>query len=138
MQFLVNLRQRVSFMVTLSTFAPCLLTATSAIWDMKHERLFVPTEHLCIQGIPIHVAGRLDQDRFAVELIALASELNAEAINLLAGKGMNLIVVGSALLFLLCTVARAPVASPRPESPISVTSDKGNDADPDDDPDDVD
>ena len=47
MQFLVNLCQRVSFMVTLSTCAPCLLTATSAIWDMKHDRLSVPTEHTC-------------------------------------------------------------------------------------------
>lgn len=101
---IVNLSQSVRrFQAT--ELVPTLLTETSALWNMKMQRLLLPLEHLSVQCVPIFDDSRLFDDRFAIERLALSRDLSDRAINQLAGNGMNLAAVGSAILFAMVSVA---------------------------------
>ena len=104
LKFIVNLCQNQSFMKGRSEFVPTLLTHTSALWSMRVGRLlFFPTDHLGVQGVPIYAHGRDCSMRFGVEMMALAGRLTDKQIMAVAGNGMNMVAVGVALMFLLCT-----------------------------------
>lgn len=99
--FVINLKQQWSFVGRFSELAPTLLTRTSMLWDMLADRLFILEELLVMLGIPMFVLGRLKQDRFSVELLALDGALKPDVMSFIAGNGMHLSSVGSVLLFAL-------------------------------------
>ena len=125
--FIVNLQQRVSFMPNLSEIVPCLMTSSSVLYSMRMQRLLHPLEHLCVQGIPIFDSRRAPSDLFAVEKLALSGRLTSSQVKAVAGNGMNLLAVGSVIMFVLGTVEMNRLAP----SPISV---KASEAEAEDEP----
>ena len=103
-QFIVNLLQSPWWHKILSNKTPCLMTKTSQLWSMVHQRLMLPTECLGVQGIPMFEVGRLLEHRFAVERLAMANKISPKTIAYLSGNGMHLAAVGAVLLFTLCNV----------------------------------
>ena len=127
--YIVNLQQSVSFMKSLSEFAPTLLTGSSSLWSTRHNRLLAPAQHLVVKGIDLY-DSRTDTERFPIELLTLSGQLSDKAILAMAGNGMCLIAVGSVTLFTLGTVSLAcPVVSfgPLPLSHTSATEPDGDD-----------
>ena len=103
LQYIVNIHQTSAHCHGLSDIVPCLMTATSTVWSMTHNRMLIPLEHLCVQGIPVFTPFR--GQRYAVERMGLAGTmLRGQHIVHLAGNGMHLSAVGSVLMFMLGSV----------------------------------
>ena len=54
LQYIVNIHQTSSHCHGLSDIAPCLMTATSTVWSMTHNRMLIPLEHLCARHSRLH------------------------------------------------------------------------------------
>ena len=102
--FLVNLRQSPHYTRALAKYVPTLMTSTSMIWSMKHNRLLTPQEHLVVMGLPIfHPAGEQnigDDVPGIVKLMHRGKLINADILHA-AGNGMVQISVGAVLIFAL-------------------------------------
>jgi hypothetical protein len=81
-----NLRQRPEYWAQMGSLMPTLLRH-STLWSGLQERVLIPMEHLCVQGVPVFALGRTDEERFSVELLALAGELSDQQIVSLSGNG---------------------------------------------------
>lgn len=105
--YIVNLMQEWGFVRRFSELAPTLMTRTSLLWDMSADRLFIPEELLVMIGIPIFAAERLQEDRVGIEVLALAGDLQPDAIRFVTGNGMHMGAVGSVLLWTFSVLAPA-------------------------------
>ena len=75
------------------------MTHSSSLWNMKLGRLMVPIEKLAVQGINVFSDQRKEQDRYAVEIMALSGQLSSREVSHLMGNSMNLQAVGSVFIF---------------------------------------
>ena len=118
---IVNLCQNASFMRGHSVHVPCLMTRSSSLWSMVHNRLLTPGEHLVVMGIPLFAPDRTPEQRFAIEKLFWESleepgeeatdgsrRLTSKDFCLLAGNSMSGIAIGSVMLFALCTARAVP------------------------------
>ena len=109
--FIVNLQQNTWFQSSLSQKAPCLMTRTSSLWSMVHERLLLPIERLAVHGVnPFD--DRKFEDRFAIEMLALRWNLSRGQLAALIGNGMHQAAIGVVELFVLSSVVRTEDTAP--------------------------
>jgi len=113
LDFIVNLRQKPSFMQGFSSIVPTLLTHTSILWSMRKNCVLPPLGHLDVMGFPVFVKME-GNERSGLEQLALAGGLSDSEILSLAGNGMVAAAVGSVFMFGLATTARRAWSLPRP------------------------
>jgi hypothetical protein len=126
--FIVNLHQNANYSRALSKMMPALLTRTSLMWSMVHQRCLTPLEHLVVMGVPVFDTSRSDIDRSGIELLAKRGKLTSVEITHAAGNGMVQIAIGCVLMFGLGG-SRPKATEPLPSSSASsVCSDDLSDA----------
>ena len=113
LDFIVNLRQKPSFMQGFSSIVPTLLTHTSILWSMRKNCVLPPLGHLDVMGFPVFVKME-GNERSGLEQLALAGGLSDIEILSLAGNGMVAAAVGSVFMFGLATTTRRAWSLPRP------------------------
>ena len=102
--FLVNLRQNPHYTRALAKYVPTLMTSTSTIWSMRHNRQLIPAEHLVVMGLPIFVsagAQYIGDDMPGIVSLLNRGKLSNGDILHAAGNGMVQIAVGTVLFFAL-------------------------------------
>ena len=99
LKFIVNLYQTQTFARSKSMLIPTLLTATSLIWSMIHQRLLIPAEHLGVQGIDAFSPTC----NWAVARMASQGSLTPCQVKSLAGNSFNLAAMTSVVMFLFGT-----------------------------------
>ena len=105
LDFIVNLRQKPSFMKSFSIFVPTLMTHTSVLWSMREKFVLPPMGHLDIMGFPVFAHMEM-VERSGLEKLALAGSLRDKEILSLAGNGMVAAAVGSVFMFALATTSK--------------------------------
>ena len=112
-KYIVNLCQRHQFFDFWSEKIHTLLTKTSLLWSMRHERALIPLEHLSAQGINVWGPGC----KAGVVRLALAGDLTDVQIRHLSGNSFNIAQVSSLLLFCLCGFENRALACTLQPSP---------------------
>lgn len=100
-KFIVNLHQSPSFTKSVTKMMPTLMTNTSLMWSMVHERCLLPLEHLVAMGIPILDEHRNQEDISGIELLIKQDKVTGREVVHAAGNGMSQICIGAVLLFAL-------------------------------------
>ena len=99
--FIINLHQSCAFMNTMTRIVPTLLTRTSTIWSMIHNRQLIPKEMMQVMGLcPYEEPGQLKLLP-GIEQLAIEGKVADKDITHACGNGMTQISVGSMLLFAL-------------------------------------